>query len=177
MGAIMAMAASDLSFHIEWGVSGRAIDGEMVSGDAHLLVATTGGFLAAVIDGLGHGPEAAAVSRGALASLSRDPDAPVEERVQRCRRDIAMTRCAVVSLASVAIESGLMTWLAVGNVEGVLYRADPAVVPPNESLLLRGGVVGYQMPPLRPGVLRLSPSDTLVLATDGISSGFSVNRR
>ena len=131
-------------------MAGRAIDGETEFGDAHLLVPSTGGFLAAVVDGLGHGPEAAAASRTAVAALCRDPDAPVEDLVHRCHKDLAKTRGAVISLVSFSVESGLMTWLAVGNVEGVLYRADPAMVPPKESLLPRGGVVGYQMPPLRP---------------------------
>ena len=171
---MMRMAARDLSSLIEWGVAGRAIDGETESGDAHLLVPSTGGFLAAVVDGLGHGPEAAAASRTAVAALCRDPDAPVEDLVHRCHKDLAKTRGAVISLVSFSVESGLMTWLAVGNVEGVLYRADPAMVPPKKSLLPRGGVVGYQMPPLRPRGLRVSAGDTLVLATDGIASGFSV---
>jgi hypothetical protein len=34
-------------------------------------------------------------------------------------------------------------------------------------------VVGYQMPPLRATSLSVSPGDTLIMATDGIRSGFT----
>ncbi|MEN8132970.1 MAG: hypothetical protein ABFS45_22890, partial [Pseudomonadota bacterium] len=42
-----------------------------------------------------------------------------------------------------------------------------------ETLLLRGGVVGYQLPPLRASQLSITPGDTLVFATDGIRNGFT----
>jgi hypothetical protein len=42
-----------------------------------------------------------------------------------------------------------------------------------ESLLLRGGVVGYQMPRPRANALRVHPGDILMFVTDGITSGVS----
>ncbi len=65
-----------------------------------------------------------------------------------------------------------MTWLGVGNVEGVLLSAGGEAGLARESVLLRGGVVGYRLPPLRPAVLTIRPGDTLILATDGIRGGF-----
>jgi phosphoserine phosphatase RsbX len=38
---------------------------------------------------------------------------------------------------------------------------------------LRGGIVGYQLPPLRTRALSISQGDTLIMATDGIRSGFT----
>ena len=61
-----------------------------------------------------------------------------------------------------------MTWLGVGNVEGVLIRADTRATPAAESVLLRGGVVGYQLPALQASVVPVSRGDLLILATDGI---------
>ena len=49
-----------------------------------------------------------------------------------------------------------MTWLGVGNVDGFLLRADNQTKPAHESLFLRGGVVGYQLPSLRPSTLLLT---------------------
>jgi hypothetical protein len=40
-------------------------------------------------------------------------------------------------------------------------------------VLLHGGVVGLQLPPLRAFVIPVSLGDTLILATDGIRSGFA----
>jgi len=61
----------------------------------------------------------------------------------------------------------------VGNVEGVLLRRGLAREAEEESLLLRAGVVGAQLPALQAAVLPLSIGDTLILATDGISSDFT----
>jgi hypothetical protein len=39
-------------------------------------------------------------------------------------------------------------------------------------LLLRGGVVGVQLPPLSAGVIPVARGDTLILASDGIHREF-----
>ncbi len=161
-----------LSSLAEWGLAARAIAGETASGDGHVLVAFADGFLAAVVDGLGHGPQAATAASRAMASLRNHAGETVTELMHRCHEDLRHTRGAVLSLASFSTDRGVMTWLGVGNVEGVLFRVVPTDEGPRESLLLRGGVVGYRLPPLREAILPISVGDTLVLATDGISSRF-----
>ncbi|MBI3789047.1 MAG: stage II sporulation protein E (SpoIIE), partial [Ignavibacteriales bacterium] len=42
-----------------------------------------------------------------------------------------------------------------------------------ENILLRGGVVGYQLPQLRASVVPVSKGDTLIFVTDGIFSRFA----
>jgi negative regulator of sigma-B (phosphoserine phosphatase) len=39
--------------------------------------------------------------------------------------------------------------------------------------LVFGGVVGYQVPRVRPSTLALAPGDLLVMVTDGIDPGFA----
>jgi negative regulator of sigma-B (phosphoserine phosphatase) len=170
--AIVTEDPGILSSLAEWGVAGRAIAGETVSGDAHVLAAFSNGFLAAVVDGLGHGPQAMAAAIRATAALRKHPGGPVEELMRRCHEELRRMRGAVLSLASFSTDNTMMTWLGVGNVEGVLFRAVATAKGKRESLLLRGGVVGYQLPPLRAATLPVFFGDTLVLATDGISSGF-----
>jgi serine phosphatase RsbU (regulator of sigma subunit) len=77
-----------------------------------------------------------------------------------------------MTLASFDLEADTLTWLSIGNVTGLLMRADPSVIPARQHLLLRGGVVGYRLPPLRTFTETLSRGDTLILATDGIRSSF-----
>jgi serine/threonine protein phosphatase PrpC len=66
-----------------------------------------------------------------------------------------------------------MTWVGIGNVKGVLLRAGGRADRARERLLLRGGVVGYQLPTLRPATLSVAPGDTLIFATDGLRSIFA----
>jgi len=78
-----------------------------------------------------------------------------------------------MSIASFNVAQGLMTWLGVGNVQGVLLRCAATPVFPEESLLLRSGVVGVELPTLQAAMLSVSVGDTLVLSTDGIKSDFA----
>ena len=158
---------------LEWSVATRTMSGESECGDAHLVVELPGGALVAVVDGLGHGGEAAVAAREAVATLTQHADEPVVPLLQRCHGQLRATRGVVMTLASFRAADASMTWLAVGNVEGFLLRADAAAIPARESVLLRGGVVGYEIPPLRPATHRVAAGDTLVLATDGIRSAFA----
>jgi serine/threonine protein phosphatase PrpC len=78
------------------------------------------------------------------------------------------TRGAVLSLALFA--PGSLTWLGVGNVDGVVVRS-AASAP--EHLLVRSGVVGRQLPSLEVSRLAVTRGDTLILATDGIKGHFA----
>src|SRR5256885_10096782 len=66
-----------------------------------------------------------------------------------------------------------ISWTGIGNVEGVLLRARGDPEHPDASISVRGGVVGYQLPPLRAEALLVFPGDTLIMATDGIRGGFA----
>lgn len=167
-----ARANAEEDMPLEWAVAGRALAGEAESGDLHLVRAFPGGALIAVIDGLGHGPEAAHAARAAAASLAENAALPATALVEQCHAALHKTRGVVLSLALINAQGREMTWLGVGNVDGTLYRAAPRSTA-RESLPHRGGVVGYQLPVLRSSTLRLDPGDTLVFATDGIASTFT----
>lgn len=154
---------------IAWAAAGRALPGQSESGDAFAVVAAGERTLLGVIDGLGHGPEAAAAARRAVATLEGYAGEPLEALVASCHRALLRTRGVVLTLASIHAAERTLTWLGVGNVEGVLLRAGGRG---RETVLLRAGVAGYQLPPLRAAVLPLAPGDLLVLATDGIAVDF-----
>lgn len=158
---------------MEWGVATRALAGHAVSGDRHLVAPFPHGVLLAVIDGLGHGEHAAAAADIAVARLERHAHESVLALVRRCHEGLKATRGVVMSLAVVNAPERTLTWLGVGNVEGLLLRADIHDRPTREAVPLRGGVLGSHLPALRASVLAIRQGDTLVLATDGIREGFT----
>ena len=158
---------------IEWGVAARALPGQTVSGDLHLVKPFSKGVLLAAVDGLGHGDEATVAAQLAVTTLGRNAEESILSLVNRCHEALRQTRGVVLTLASLHTGEGTLSWLGVGNVEGRLLRADPKTNPQSESVLLRGGVVGYQLPALRASVQPISPGDLLVFATDGIRAGFT----
>jgi hypothetical protein len=149
------------------------LPGQSESGDLHLVKRFGDGVLVAAVDGLGHGGEAASAARLACSTLEEEPGAALPELFERCHRRLVRTRGVVMSLASFAERDHVLTWLGVGNVEGTLLRADDEAAPPSESILLLGGVLGYQLPSLRPSTTGVSAGDTLLLTTDGIRAGFA----
>jgi hypothetical protein len=157
---------------IEWGWAGAPLEGTE-SGDLHVVAPFPGGALVAVIDGLGHGPAAAAAARTAASILTAHAAAPVRELVERCHEGLRTTRGAVMSLASLDARVSTVEWCGVGNVEGVLLHASATPARASEAIGTRGGVVGFRLPPLHVSVVPLLPRDVLVMATDGIRSGFT----
>jgi hypothetical protein len=134
------------------------------------------GVLVGVIDGLGHGTEAAVAAREAARVLASRAGDPLEPLVERCHEALRRTRGAVMSLASLDAR-GSMTWVGVGNVDAILLRGAPGAEPRREALAARGGIVGYRLPALRPSTLPVSPGDLLFLATDGVRSRFAEDLR
>jgi serine phosphatase RsbU (regulator of sigma subunit) len=130
------------------------------------------GVLVAVVDGLGHGGEAAAAAKLAVATMEQHAEEPVITLIQRCHEALKRTRGAAMSVAHFNSAYHTLTWLGVGNVEGVLVRADSHDNPGRETIMLLGGTIGFRLPTLRATVTTVTPGDTLVFATDGIRSGF-----
>ena len=159
---------------VEYGVAKFVIPGQEESGDQHLVCCNRNGILVAAIDGIGHGEAAANAAKAAAALLRSSADQPIISLVERCHEKLRATRGVVLSLAFIEPGQGMMTWLGVGNVQGVLMRADATNGNAQESLLLRAGVVGSQLPALQGTVLPIAQGDTLFLATDGVRSDFSM---
>jgi hypothetical protein len=128
--------------------------------------------LLSVIDGLGHGPEAAEASDIAATMLRENASEPLEPLLVLCHHALRRTRGVAITMAAVEHADGGLQWLGVGNVEGVLVRADPDRRPRLEAVFHFPGVVGYRLPSLQVYANRLDPGDVLVLASDGIAPSF-----
>lgn len=157
---------------VDYGVAKFIVPGQKESGDQHLVCCSQSGILIAAVDGLGHGKEAANATNAATSVLRQEADTPVISLVGLCHEKLRATRGVVLSIASIDTAHGMMTWLGVGNVQGVLMRAGSKRGTVQEVLLLRGGVVGGQLPPLQASVLPVSRGDTLIFVTDGMRSEF-----
>ena len=161
-----------ISPRIEWAVAELAQPGQSESGDRHLVLSTMDGGLVAVVDGLGHGAEAASAAKVAVRALERGADRPIVQLLRDCHQSLIGTRGAVMSVAAFSFADETMTWLGVGNVEGRILSSPVSGGPRPEALLVRGGVVGAQLPPLVSKVIPIRRGDMLIVATDGIRSEF-----
>jgi serine/threonine protein phosphatase PrpC len=158
---------------IAWGAAARPLRGESSSGDAYFVRALHAGFLAAVVDGLGHGDEAADAARICVDTLGLHAHEPIELIVARCHERLLGTRGVTMSVALFDATNRRMSWMGVGNVEGLYVGAGRTHPSPLRALVQRNGVVGMRLPHLQASVVPLTPGDTVVLATDGIRDGFT----
>ena len=158
---------------LDWAVAARPLAGQSVSGDLQVIAPFPGGALVGVIDGLGHGEEAAAAAAVAATTLTKHAHEPLILLLKQCHEQLKGTRGVVLSVASFTARDNTMTWVGVGNVEGVLWHVNEEGQSSSESLPLRGGVAGYQLPPLRTFVLPVTQGDLLIFVTDGIRSSFA----
>jgi negative regulator of sigma-B (phosphoserine phosphatase) len=146
-------------------------EGETRSGDVAVFQPTRAGALACVIDGLGHGPEAADAAETAAGVVRDFADAPARELLQACHEALLATRGVVMTAAWFDLERSQLSWAGVGNVDARLVHAGPE--QREEVALVFGGVLGYRMPRVRPATMPLERGDLLVMITDGIEGAIS----
>lgn len=160
---------------VEWSVAEEALPGQKLSGDRCIVKNAGDGALLAVVDGIGHGQDAARSAEIAIGVINDSETRSPISLLLRCQQRLQRTRGAVLSLAWFSTADDTMTWLGVGNVAGVLVRRQGYGVARRESLLLRAGTVGAQLPYVSASVLPVTYGDTLIFATDGIRGGFADN--
>jgi len=155
---------------IEWAAKSRPRPGENVCGDRLLAVDVNGtGALFGVLDGLGHGVEAAEAANCGVEVLRNARSEPLDVLVQRCHRALSGTRGAAMTLARIDFQADTLSWVGIGNVAADLVAKHPAGVEVRSSARLAGGIVGYRIPEvLTPQEVPIRPGDLLVIASDGI---------
>jgi len=164
------MMTSDYG-ELQWSVAGRPMPGEELSGDNYLVVRTPTGWLLAVVDGLGHGPEAAAAGSALISTFVDHVEVDLVQLVRFGHEALKGTRGCACALAAIDSRQCLLGWIGIGNVEGVVHRIQVERLFA-EYITMRGGIVGYRLPNLQPTFVNLDDGDLLVMATDGINSDF-----
>ena len=163
--------------HDEWphaldrGVAGAPYEGESRSGDLAVFVPTATGGLACLIDGLGHGPDAADAAEACGEVVRTHAEWAAQELLEACHQALIDTRGVVMTVAWFDLELQTLSWAGVGNVDARLVRSGPELR--EDVALVFGGVLGYRMPRIRPATMPLERGDLLVMLTDGIDSAIS----
>jgi phosphoserine phosphatase RsbX len=157
---------------VEWASAARAFGDELVSGDTHVVANRPGGTLLAVIDGLGHGVDAAAAAREAARAVEELAHASPDQILRHCDAASLGTRGSAITLAAIDHAAGTMAWAGVGNVAGLVLRTGHS--PSTKVIRGRAGIVGGgRLPKLHTETLMLGDGDVVVLASDGINPNFA----
>jgi anti-sigma regulatory factor (Ser/Thr protein kinase) len=146
--------------------------GQLQCGDAWEYHAAGRWQRICVVDGLGHGPLAAAASAEALKIFANCPeeDSP-SDIIMKCHLGLKYTRGAVMAVIAIDTQAGIASFCGVGNIAAVILDDDKA-----RHLSSAGGTVGYSVRNAPHYDYPWHKNSTLVMNTDGLSTRWNLSR-
>lgn len=148
------------------GSAARPMPGETVSGDAWLVEQGVDWAVIAVIDGLGHGPDAHLAAMRAYAAMQTHVALAPTHMMQQAHQATLGTRGVVAAIFRFDYGARMVHFVGVGNI------AVQVVSRPPFRPISRNGTVGYRLPPLFEQHAPLASGDLFVVCSDGIAPRF-----
>jgi negative regulator of sigma-B (phosphoserine phosphatase) len=155
--------------HLEHASFVRPCLGERLSGDAVVFRPIEQGLLVAMVDVLGHGPEAHELTHVIDAYLGRYATFDVSGLMTRLHQHLRGTRGAAAGLCAIDAAKGLIEYVGIGNT--ALRRFGKG----ETRLVSQDGVLGQNIRTPRTQSIQLDPGDVIVLYTDGVSDRFTTD--
>ncbi|MGC4070417.1 MAG: SpoIIE family protein phosphatase [Polyangiaceae bacterium] len=146
---------------MKWWATKRPARGESTCGDDYAIV-HGGTTLVALADGLGHGSAALAAAKGFCGAVQQHATEPLDMLMKRGAAAVQGTRGAAAALMRIDEESGIGSYVGVGNI-------DVRTTSRHISVTSRSGIVGARLPNLLEHHFRVSLGDVIVLFSDGVS--------
>ena len=141
---------------------------EHVSGDLAVVREKDHLLFAAIVDVLGHGPEAHELAMEIEKFLTAHWNDSVVDLMDQLHRHLAGSRGAGAGLCLVDRRSGLLRYTGIGNT--VIRRFGSREL----RLLSRSGIVGGSRRSPKEEQMILTPGDVVLLYTDGVKDRFEL---
>jgi anti-sigma regulatory factor (Ser/Thr protein kinase) len=150
------------------GIAGAPKRGQQESGDGWAVHSARDTQAVIVVDGLGHGPEAASAARAAVTAMAAQPLIGPAEQMERLHGALRPTRGAAASVAVLRTLAETGTFCGVGNVSGVTRVAGRT-----RTLVCNNGTLGHQMRRTLAFEFPFPHDALLVMHTDGVSTSWT----
>ncbi|GLU49517.1 ATP-binding SpoIIE family protein phosphatase [Nocardiopsis ansamitocini] len=140
------------------------VAGMQESGDAWTCWSSPGRRTLMVVDGLGHGPEAAEAGDAAVRRFHRSPDLPLEALLREIDTALHGTRGAAIAIARIDPWAGRLDYAGIGNIAARLRTGGQW-----QHLLSKPGIVGAHRTVAAPPARHPWTADgLLVMHSDGL---------
>ena len=149
----------------EFGVVSAPHPAETVCGDHWAFGTGKAGRTVLVVDGSGHGPEAARAARLATQLFARHFDEDCERLVERLHRGLAQTRGAALAVARIDGNQPLVRFVGIGNITGAV-ACDGEV----RRMVSHNGTAGHIAPRIREFTYPFTGDSVVILHSDGLSA-------
>jgi anti-sigma regulatory factor (Ser/Thr protein kinase) len=163
-------SAGGSNTRFEHGAVLTAAPGEQVSGDGWALQTDGARASLTVVDGLGHGPEAAAAAAQALDVFAHQAFGPPSVTLQRMHESMRGTRGAAAAVAVLDLTQRKLSWCGAGNIAGRIISGVG-----DRSLMSQHGTVGVQVRSLTDIDYPWPDHGVLVMHSDGLASRWPSN--
>ena len=139
--------------------------GERACGDGWAILPERERTLAVVVDGLGHGIEAALAASEAIRVVRGMPEASPSDLVHAAHGALRSTRGAAMAVAAIHDRSNSVAFAGVGNISAAIHSATAS-----RSLPSHNGTVGHVMRKVQEFHFDWPADAMLVIHTDGINT-------
>ena len=114
--------------------------GETVCGDAWALLSSRGRYALFLVDGLGHGPDAAAAARAAMDAAAQGIQLTAVDFIASVHDALRSTRGAAAAVAMLEPEKELCTYCGVGNIAAGIRSGGTS-----RNMVSHNGILGHQV--------------------------------
>ena len=134
-------------------------------GDAFAFAPKGHGVAIIMIDGLGHGADAAAAADAAVECFHRRSTDDLVNLFQALDRELKPTRGAAIAIAHVAPSEKSVHFMGIGNISGILISGGKA-----RNMVSHNGIVGHTMRRVQQFDYPFEDGPTVILHSDGIGT-------
>lgn len=170
--ASAAPGSTEAAMRDRVGVVSVAVRGQEESGDAWAVCVMKDRLIALLVDGLGHGPEAAIPATAAMALFNCEATKTPEMLAMLMHGALRATRGAALSMTVLDGKARTVRFCGVGNVEGRVVAAGTS-----RHFIPQNGIVGHNMPvAMQPSMLPWPVHGRLVMHSDGITARWNADQ-
>ena len=155
---------------IAFGAVCVAKPGEEVPGDGWLVESASGRHLAVVVDGLGHGIQAATAAGAALRVAREHGNAEPAALLTSMHGALRSTRGAAASVATFRPHASSGVFAGIGNVRALVRTAETT-----RNLVSHNGTLGHQVRKFQAFDFAFPPQALFVLHSDGVATHWSLD--
>jgi len=138
--------------------------GETVSGDDWAFMSRRGRHVLFVVDGLGHGPDAAAAARAALDAAARATELSAIDLLASVHDALRPTRGAAAAVAILEPGKELCTYCGIGNIAASIRSGGTS-----RSMVSQNGILGHQVRRIQDFSYPFPRGALCIAHTDGVS--------
>ncbi len=171
LARLWATRPGDDDLDVEAGAVCLPKHGEEVSGDAWSVAGDEQRVVVLVVDGLGHGPLAAAASRAAVKAFQEVFARAPGEILATLHDALRSTRGAAAAVAAIDLVARTVRYAGVGNIAGAVVTAETV-----KQMVSHNGTVGHDARKIQEFDYQFPAGARLVMHSDGLGTHWRIDK-